>query len=231
MAHTPHHTTPHHTTPHHTTPHHTTPHHHRDPTEEDPARYVVDVKLRNIIPRKYFRKELGLQMFSKPTDVRLRARNVVMAAGAVGTNRLLLAMQQDELGLPELPECLGAGVRANHTASYLVNPLDDSDEGTPEGRDFARGISTTSYLKARGTTGGETHTVEVQHFGPRSSFSRFSYLPSVEGGSAGARLVAVLWYAPPTLPSTPPTTRTCVHTHLHPRSGSLPAAQSRPSVG
>ena len=130
--------------------------------------------------------------YSKGQSLRLKARNVVMAAGTLGTNQLLLKMRGDELGLPKLPE-IGVGLNSPQTATFLVSPLDDTDEGEDGLRDFSNGVTTTSVLRLPAAP-LETHTVEVRHFGRLCIATRRSFIPHVEGETSKDRFIALIKY-------------------------------------
>jgi len=72
---------------------------------------------------------------------RIRARNVIVAAGAVGTNRLLLRCRDQTRSLPHLSPRLGENVRTNSEALTGVTG--------PRGQaDYSKGLAITSVFQA-----------------------------------------------------------------------------------
>eukprot|EP01059_Diplonema_ambulator_P034341 TRINITY_DN7630_c0_g1_i3.p1 TRINITY_DN7630_c0_g1~~TRINITY_DN7630_c0_g1_i3.p1 ORF type:complete len:1034 (+),score=242.93 TRINITY_DN7630_c0_g1_i3:32-3103(+) len=136
-----------------------------DTTEDDDSRYQVEVEQSREVPRRLFRNLISETKYEKPLKLKLRARNVAVCCGTVDTNRLLLDMKHDPLGLPSLPNEVGWGVRAPHTATVTCTALDNGDDGVPIGRDFTRGVTTTTVLK---TDDGK---VELRRYGPLCSIS------------------------------------------------------------
>src|SRR5690606_32930445 len=88
----------------------------------------------------------------------MRAANVILAGGVMGTIPLLLAMQADPSGLPKLSKRLGRSVRTNNESITSVYAPD-------AGEDFSRGVAITSILH----TDEHSH-IEPVRYGPGSNF-------------------------------------------------------------
>eukprot|EP01064_Diplonema_japonicum_P012787 TRINITY_DN20142_c0_g1_i1.p1 TRINITY_DN20142_c0_g1~~TRINITY_DN20142_c0_g1_i1.p1 ORF type:complete len:695 (+),score=184.26 TRINITY_DN20142_c0_g1_i1:32-2116(+) len=151
-----------------------------EPTDDDDSRYLLEVEQKEEVQRSFFRNIISDTKYLKPKKLRIKSRNVAICCGTVETNKLLLKMKHDPLGLPELSDEVGRGVRAPHTSTVTCTALDDTDEGTPYGRTFSAGVTTTTVLHT------ENGRIEARRFGPSCSFSRFAYWPSVSGGAGGA---------------------------------------------
>jgi cholesterol oxidase len=136
----------------------------RDPAGEahaDGARYEVVYRRSTAILRRRSR--------------RVRARNVVVAAGAVGTQRLLLRCRDVTRSLPALSPRLGHDVRTNNEA--LLGSVDRA--AGPHAIDWSEGIAITSRVQLDAVT-----TVEPVRHPAGSDLLRFLGAPIVGGGSA-----------------------------------------------
>jgi cholesterol oxidase len=105
----------------------------------------------------------------------LRARGVVVAAGALGTNRLL---QRCKLAgsLPNVSERLGYLVRTNSESIMAVTaPKDDT-------RDFTKGVAITSSIY----TDADTH-IEVVTYGRGGDSQSLLFNMMVQAGNRGTR--------------------------------------------
>lgn len=101
--------------------------------------------------------------------VHFTARNVVFACGALGTNRLLLALREDETALPKLSAQLGRRVRTNSEALIFVT--------VPRAeQDFSEGVAINSMLK----TDEHSH-LEMCRYASGSGFFRLFALPHLPG--------------------------------------------------
>ena len=98
----------------------------------------------------------------------------------MGTIPLLLEMQQDPDGLPQLSSCLGAFVRTNNEALYGSVTPDSSV-------DFSKGVAITSILH----TSEHSH-VEPVRYGAGSGFFRLLALPLAPGRNMAQRITAAL---------------------------------------
>ena len=108
---------------------------------------------------------------------RYRAKKVVVSAGVIGSVELLLRMQADSKGLPDLSPRLGDYIRTNSESLIGVVSGDDS-------RDLSKGIAIGSIL----------HTDEHSHVEPvrypeGSGFWRSVSAPHVEGRSIAERMI------------------------------------------
>lgn len=111
----------------------------------------------------------------------VRARNVIVAAGALGTMRLLFRLREITRSMPRISGCLGTMVRTNNEA--LLGVANRSLM-----TDYSKGIAITSIIHANGVT-----TVEPVRYPAGSSLMRFLSGPMVEtGGSLFTRLVKTL---------------------------------------
>jgi cholesterol oxidase len=104
----------------------------------------------------------------------ISADKVVLAGGVLGTIPLLLAMQEDRAGLPNLSPRLGDGVRTNNEA--LIGVI------APDEDDLAHGIAITSILH----TDEHSH-IEPVRYGRGSGFFRLMSLPHAPGKTLAAR--------------------------------------------
>jgi cholesterol oxidase len=107
---------------------------------------------------------------------RLRARNVICAAGTLGTLRLLLRCRDVTRSLPGLSARLGEMVRTNNEA--LLGSV--SRQGTT---DYSRGIAVTSMFRPDGAT-----TIEPVRYPAGSSAMRLLGGPMIESGGLALRL-------------------------------------------
>jgi cholesterol oxidase len=108
----------------------------------------------------------------------LRAARVVFAGGVLGTIPLLLRMQRDPDGLPQLSPRLGQAVRTNSEALIgVVAP--------GAGEEFSRGVAITSILH----TDEHSH-VEPVRYGRGSGFFRLLALPHAPDPLLATRLLS-----------------------------------------
>jgi len=101
-------------------------------------------------------------------------KGVIVAAGVLGTNRLLLQMQARQDGLPQLSPRLGEGVRSNAEAFLGV---------TTTRRDLGEGIAIGSLLQ----TAPDSH-LEPVRYPAGSGFFRLLMVPYADGRHALARI-------------------------------------------
>ncbi|SDS74450.1 GMC oxidoreductase [Microlunatus soli] len=104
----------------------------------------------------------------------LTARGVVIAAGALGTNRLLQRCKADGV-LPRLSDRLGRLVRTNGESSVAVTAPDDE-------RDFTRGVSITSSIYPD----PQTH-IEAVTYGRAADSQSFLFAPMNDRGGRRTR--------------------------------------------
>jgi cholesterol oxidase len=128
----------------------------------------------------------------------LRARRVIVAAGTLGTLRLLLRSRDVTGSLPRLSRRLGEDVRSNNEA--LLGSLSRSVE-----TDYSQGLAITSAFQA-----DEFTTIEPVRFPAGSGLMRLLTGPLVGAGGVLRRLGQAAWQLlrhPGDL----------LHTHLRPR--------------
>ncbi len=114
---------------------------------------------------------------------RVLARNVIVAAGAVGTLRLLLRCRDVTRSLPGLSPTLGHDVRTNNEAL-----LGSVDRGSGrEAVDWSQGIAITSRVQLDAIT-----TIEPVRHPAGSDFMRFMGAPIVGGRGPLRRLGRML---------------------------------------
>lgn len=106
---------------------------------------------------------------SRPTQV-IRARNVVFAAGSLGTLDLLFHCRDITRSLPEISPRLGSMVRTN--SETLLGST-----GKDRGTDYSKGIAITSIFYADPVT-----TVEPVRYPAGASFMRLLSAPMIESG-------------------------------------------------
>lgn len=110
----------------------------------------------------------------------VRAEQVVLAGGVMGTIPLLLAMKEDPRGLPELSDQVGRSVRTNNEA--LIGVI-----APGEGEDFSHGVAITSILH----TDAHSH-IEPVRYGAGSGFFRLLMAPHAASSNALARVGGVV---------------------------------------
>lgn len=132
------------------------------PSESDGARYLVAYRSSTALVARRQRE--------------VRARNVIIAAGTLGSLRLLFRCRDRTRSLPELSSRLGDSVRTNSEA-ILGSVCRDRTT------DYSRGIAITSYMQADAIT-----TIEPVRYPAGSSSMRFLGGPLVEGRSIAGRV-------------------------------------------
>jgi cholesterol oxidase len=110
----------------------------------------------------------------------VRARNVVVSAGVLGTVNLLLKCRDENCSLPLLSQKLGKRVRSNSEAIMGVVARDDEV-------DYSEGVAITSHFWVDDVT-----SVEPVRYPPGSSFMRNLALPIIDfDGTPWQRLATV----------------------------------------
>lgn len=128
-------------------------------------------RVRTLVGRSYWRRQE--QVFE--------ARNVIFAAGALGTNSLLLRLKDDPQGLPQLSDRLGHGVRTNSESLICVTvPGSEHDHST--------GIAINSILQ----TDEHSHLEMVRMGAGSGLFRLLTITPHVAGGNAFLLLLRML---------------------------------------
>ena len=112
---------------------------------------------------------------------RIRTRNVIAAAGALGTLRLLFRCRDVTGSLPNLSSRLGDLVRTNNESLLGVIARDDA-------ADYSQGIAITSIVHADAIT-----TIEPVRYSAGSSLMRLLTGPIIDSGSGITRLARSLW--------------------------------------
>ncbi len=131
-------------------------------TEKDGARYEVKMwRSTAQIPRRMWK---------------VRARNVIFSAGALGTLRLLFRCKEDTRSLPSISSCLGTRVRTN-SESLLGAVNRDTNI------DFSEGVAITSIFNA-----DEVTSIEPVRYPAGSSLMRYLAGPMINQGSILARI-------------------------------------------
>jgi cholesterol oxidase len=111
----------------------------------------------------------------------VRARSVVVSAGALGTMNLLFRCREVTGSLPNISSRLGDQVRTN-SENILGVTSRDKDV------DYSKGIAISSIFQADGVT-----RVEPVRYSDGSSFIRTLTAPHVEGDSAFVRFLKTIW--------------------------------------
>lgn len=137
------------------------------PGEADGARYEVVYRSAS-------------DWFYRPTR-RVRARNVIAAAGALGTMRLLFRCRDVTGSLPRLSPQLGNLTRTNNESLLGVIARDDA-------ADYSQGIAITSIMHADPVT-----TIEPVRYSAGSSMMRLLTGPIIDSGGFLRRVVRSMW--------------------------------------
>src|SRR3954453_5903952 len=127
----------------------------------------------------------------------VRARGVVIAAGALGTNNLLANCRHNG-ALPRLSERIGAVIRTNSESIQSVTARDDD-------RDFSRSVAITSSMYPD----PDTH-IEVVTYGEAGDIMSNTFTAMA---GPGTRLTRPLKWLPGGAPPPPPNPRTSVPPH------------------
>ena len=120
-----------------------------------------------------------MQLFAKHQSV--RARNVIVSAGALGTMELLFRCRDITKSLPKISVKLGDNVRTNSENIMGVTTRDQHI-------DHSKGIAISSIFQADDIT-----RIEPVRFPDGSSFFRMLTAPHVSGDSAIIRFLKTLW--------------------------------------
>src|SRR4030042_2985440 len=111
----------------------------------------------------------------------VRARNVIVAAGALGTLELLFRCREQTHALPHISNRLGDHVRTN---SENLQGAGSRDKAI----DYSKGVAITSIFCADGVT-----NIEPVRFSDGSSLLRNITAPLVDGGNIPTRILQTLW--------------------------------------
>ena len=140
---------------------------------------VTDIQVSNLDDERYkviFKSTT--HPFQKQQSV--RARNVIVAAGALGTMELLFRCRDITRSLPKISLKLGDNVRTN---SENITGVTSRDKSV----DYSKGIAISSIFQA-----DEVTRVEPVRFADGSSFNRILTAPHVSGGSAAHRFLRTI---------------------------------------
>lgn len=119
--------------------------------------------------------------------LRVTSKNVILAAGVLGTVELLLRMKGDAEGLPLLSDCVGRYARTN--SESFIGVISRKPEA-----DLSRGVAIGSIYHT-----APNESVEPVRYSDGSGFFRMLMAPHVEGDSTLqrlARLVAICFRHP-----------------------------------
>jgi cholesterol oxidase len=111
----------------------------------------------------------------------LRARNVVISAGVLGTLGLLLKMQQEKI-MTRLSPMLGSTVRTNSESIVGVTSLQ-------KGVDFSKGIAITSSIYPD----EHTHIEPVRYSAGSDAMGSLAAGTLVDGGKGVPRFLRFIW--------------------------------------
>jgi cholesterol oxidase len=111
----------------------------------------------------------------------IRARNVIVAAGALGTLDLLLRCRERSQSLPHLSVRLGENVRTNSENLQGAGSRENDI-------DYSKGIAITSILYTR-----EDTNIEPVRFSDGSSLLRNITAPLVDGATIPERILRTVW--------------------------------------
>jgi cholesterol oxidase len=111
----------------------------------------------------------------------VRARNVIVAAGALGTMELLFRCREVTRSLPRISSRLGYQVRTN---SENLQGAVSRDKNI----DYSKGVAITSIFCADGVT-----NIEPVRFSDGSSLLRNITAPMADGSSIPVRMIRTLW--------------------------------------
>jgi cholesterol oxidase len=146
---------------------------------------LADTEVVDVAPRQgggYEVEALTGRRYFRRARRRFSARNVIFAAGALGTNSLLARLRHRG-SLADLSRQLGRGVRTNSESLIFVTV-----PGAVE--DYSSGIAINSLLET-----GENSHLEVVRYASGSGFFRLVAAPHVGGtGPAWLQLWRVLCY-------------------------------------
>jgi cholesterol oxidase len=116
----------------------------------------------------------------KPEKI-IRARNVIVSAGTLGTLRLLFRCRDVTRSLPNLSARLGEIVRTNSESLLGVT-------NRTRATDYSKGIAITSFFRA-----DEVTSIEPVRYPAGSDLMRLLSGPLLDSGSLLARLGQSLW--------------------------------------
>ena len=110
---------------------------------------------------------------------RLRARNVILAGGVLGTVRLLLNLKRSSL--PAISDELGAQIRTNNESLALIHSHQKE-------KDFSKGVAIGSIFPP-----DEDSHIEPVRYASGSGFWKLMGVPMVHGKSVVGRILKLIW--------------------------------------
>jgi cholesterol oxidase len=159
--------------------------------EQSGAKIIPEVTVSDIRPLSSLPEEAGprvrYEVAYKSTtnpfagERTVQARNVIVAAGALGTMRLLFRCRDVTKSLPSISMKLGDNVRTNSENIMAVTSRDKHV-------DHSKGIAISSIFQADDVT-----RIEPVRYSDGSSFIRLMAAPHVHGDSAWIRALRTLW--------------------------------------
>ncbi|MCK6540516.1 MAG: GMC family oxidoreductase [Anaerolineales bacterium] len=156
--------------------------------EKNGARIIGESKVTDIQPLQPqpetgARYEVHYRSSTNPFAKRqtVRARNVIVAAGALGTMELLFRCRDITKSLPRISKRLGDNVRTNSENIMGVTTRDKHI-------DYSKGIAISSIFQA-----DEITRIEPVRYPDGSSFIRVLTAPHVRGNSAIVRSLKTIW--------------------------------------
>lgn len=155
--------------------------------EKNGAHVIAESKVRNIVALEENKGGARYEVaYSSSTKLfkrqqRVRARNVIVAAGTLGTLELLFKCRDETKSLGKISQTLGDRVRTN--SEDILGALAPDDKV-----DYSKGIAITSIFSA-----DEVTRVEPVRYSDGSSFIRVLTAPLIEGAkSIPARILKTL---------------------------------------
>jgi len=156
--------------------------------QKNGAKILAEANVKNVKPI-YGRQTNGVRfeiVYERTSDwlkkrrQHIKARNVIVAAGVLGTLELLLNCRDETRTLPKLSRHLGRMVRSNSEALMGATAFDDRT-------DYSEGAAITSHFWIDDVT-----SVEPVRYSHGSSFMRNLTLPLISmSGTTGKRLLNV----------------------------------------
>ena len=113
----------------------------------------------------------------------LRAKQVILSGGVLGTMRLLLRCKHQTRSLPRLSDRLGYSVRTNSETLVGI-----SEPGAPPDRDYSRGVAISSSFHPNDVT-----HIEPCRYPAGSDFMRLLGVPMTDSTSPMLRPLVLLW--------------------------------------
>ena len=148
---------------------------------EATVRDILPLEKEDLNGARYNVKYRNTTAWLFPSVKTVRARNVIVAAGTLGTLELLFRCREQTHSLPNISDHLGDHVRTN---SENLQGAISRDRDI----DYSKGIAITSIFCADGVT-----NIEPVRFSDGSSLLRNITAPLVDGGNIPTRILKTLW--------------------------------------